>query len=553
MRISFARPVEKHYLNVDTYVPVKIMIRTSWKEKILLSVFGLAVAILLLESGLRLGGKIFFALQEKRNRQSEDPSAVRILCLGESTTALGGDNSYPFQLQGILNQRSRTRFQVINQGMVNKTSTDILLNLADNLDRYRPNLVITMIGINDSLHQIDKKSWDHKLHTFMRRFRSYELLSLAMTHLKYKIWEWRGVDLQQAAQKDTALKELLAKGQPARQANDDLQEVLELLRRGELANARLKAYLSQSQSEADKQKLQRYLNSLGTRQSWLMTRLGRHFITRGNLDQAEKIMLMAVALDTQNYGAYVELGRCYEDMGELTKAVSAYQKAIEVWPQATLARLELARCLDKMGRESEAYALFQYLGQTDPQKFRVNLAVGDWYLDHDLLDQAEEIFLRALKEVPDDYTILESLAKIYDKKGLTQKAEHFSRQAAAMRDEAEHYLPITVTNYNRIAQMILARGIPLICMQYPLRRIQPLQDLFGETDGIVLVENRENFEKALEKEPYAEYFSDSFARTFGHCTDKGNRLIAEQLADVILALPDLNPSGPSPQKRLNSP
>jgi len=38
----------------------------------------------------------------------------------------------------------------------------------------------------------------------------------------------------------------------------------------------------------------------------------------------------------------------------------------------------------------------------------------------------------------------------------------------------------------------------------------------------------------LKKISYNDYFTDMFAGDFGHCTRKGNRLLAENIANVIL-------------------
>jgi hypothetical protein len=48
------------------------------------------------------------------------------------------------------------------------------------------------------------------------------------------------------------------------------------------------------------------------------------------------------------------------------------------------------------------------------------------------------------------------------------------------------------------------------------------------------VDNREIFEKALEQYGYDEYFKDFFGGKFGHCTEKGNRLLGQNIAGVIL-------------------
>ena len=56
------------------------------------------------ELGLRLGGVVFLSLQEYRNvRSIMGKGEYRIMCIGESTTAFGGEDSYPAQLEKILN------------------------------------------------------------------------------------------------------------------------------------------------------------------------------------------------------------------------------------------------------------------------------------------------------------------------------------------------------------------------------------------------------------------------------------------------------------------
>ncbi|MFC1853084.1 hypothetical protein ACFL27_23040 [candidate division CSSED10-310 bacterium] len=65
------------------------------------------VSIGSLETGLRLGGYIFLhSLEEKNSTCLHDQEVYRIMCLGESMTALGSSDSYPNQLEHQLNQSS---------------------------------------------------------------------------------------------------------------------------------------------------------------------------------------------------------------------------------------------------------------------------------------------------------------------------------------------------------------------------------------------------------------------------------------------------------------
>lgn len=58
--------------------------------------------------------------------------------------------------------------------------------------------------------------------------------------------------------------------------------------------------------------------------------------------------------------------------------------------------------------------------------------------------------------------------------------------------------------------------------------------MFGDTQDIIFVDNEKIFKQAVKKSSYDEYFTDNFAVDFGHCTPKGNRLLAENIANVIL-------------------
>ena len=66
-----------------------------------------------------------------------------------------------------------------------------------------------------------------------------------------------------------------------------------------------------------------------------------------------------------------------------------------------------------------------------------------------------------------------------------------------------------------------------------MRSIQPLKKIFKEDEDVVFVDNERIFKDAVRKEGYNEYFRDMFGGDFGHCTQKGNRLLAGNIANVI--------------------
>ena len=68
-----------------------------------------------------------------------------------------------------------------------------------------------------------------------------------------------------------------------------------------------------------------------------------------------------------------------------------------------------------------------------------------------------------------------------------------------------------------------------------MRNIKPLKNIFqGKADGIIFVDNEKIFKEALNVSSYRDYFVDMFGGDFGHCTEPGNRLLAENIGNTIL-------------------
>jgi len=111
----------------------------------------------------------------------------RIICLGESTT----QNQYPVYLEEILNQRDiGVKFSVIDKGMGGTNTVVILSQLEANLGKYQPDIVVTMMGINDwGKHMPYERASDSKTILFLRSFKVYKLASLLWLHTVTRLRE----------------------------------------------------------------------------------------------------------------------------------------------------------------------------------------------------------------------------------------------------------------------------------------------------------------------------------------------------------------------------
>ena len=112
----------------------------------------LIVTFLFIEGLLRLGSWSFYYLQNEQNKKkiSSGIKELVVLCVGESTTAWGGKNSWPSQLQRILNNtQHQVTFHIINKGIPATDTNEILKQLPSHIMKYKPDIVLAMVGIND--------------------------------------------------------------------------------------------------------------------------------------------------------------------------------------------------------------------------------------------------------------------------------------------------------------------------------------------------------------------------------------------------------------------
>jgi len=182
-------------------------------KRVVLVFVGLITVVLMVEGLLRFLGWGFLYLQERQNKapilstnaqqnQTGDTRLNRIeedeiiiLCIGESTTQFFFKNSWPSQLQRILNNlQDEKTFRVINKGLPGITTNDVSTNLPKYLDEYQPHFVLGMLGINDFFvpkellseeAPLDESRWE----TLAHQFRTYGLIKWIAIGIKTGITE----------------------------------------------------------------------------------------------------------------------------------------------------------------------------------------------------------------------------------------------------------------------------------------------------------------------------------------------------------------------------
>ena len=420
----------------------KKQIKTTTKQKIGLILFGILLALIILELGLRVGGFVVSSYQRVNNKEDFDAD-YRILCFGESTTALGGKYSWPVQLEKILNNKSqKIKFKVFNEGIAGTNTAFILSHLEDNLDKYKPHIVITMMGINDGdLIFKYEENLRVKIALSLKDLRIYSLSKLLWKSWKNKI---RSIITQ-----DNIL---------TNEINEKVDNYMEL---------------------------------------------GENYRKKEKYEKAEKILKKVIEMDPKNDEAYFELGSICWDKNNFTEAEKMFKKAIEL----------------------------------NPNDGGIYLELGQFYYDQGRLKEAEYMFTEAIEINPNTDEAYCGLGRVYNKQGISDKEIDKFYRKGGFSIRVQNNIPsseITEYHYQQLYNELNKRGIRYIAMQYPTLNINKLKNMFNGEENIIFVSNEENFKQVLENEKYENYFIDHMTNSFGHATPKGNRLIAENLTNVIL-------------------
>lgn len=528
--------------------------RSLWSRLLLLAL-GVAAGLALAEFVLYVVAGIYLARRDPppapvaaSSQSLEDTEEIRILCLGESTTAgllAGKAGSYPRQLEGLLNASSDgRRFAVVNEGRPAIDTSYILDHLEENLDRHEPHLVVAMIGINDGpldaaefqvgggprLWKLARLAWmvltetpespdfgwaDAFAEHNMDRVPS-EDDSVAMKLLKSgdrqgalrAAEEALGrspVDPRVAFEAATAL---LA---PRNRSEVDVERAETLLLRAhESAPCRTRAALSLFQIYAADQP-DRALDwaataigcapgSPGVRGTILFDWLG--VTLPAVIDGSERPALGTPRADRQEDDAFLTTldGMLALRRGDEDGAIDAFRRAFSAPGQTSMASETYLLMVDRFAKAG-----------------RPELALR-------MLDAA----LEAPKPSDRAYGLC---AQLRADRGEAEEAERCLAAARATR--SERYSERTRRNYQRLHEILRSRGIPLIAMQYPTRSVAPLERMLDGRDEVFFVSNEETFADAATAEGRSRIFVDLFAGDFGHMTDEGHRRVAENLAGVI--------------------
>ncbi len=533
-------------------------------QKILFVLPALFLTLCILEAGLRTAGFVTLFLQEQQNLRSiKQKGAYRIVCIGESTT-LG---QYPQLLEKDLNERNiGVRFSVIDKGLVSATTAEIVSNVGSYLTECRPDMVIAMMGIGDRSGKVSHDASTTPRTPFILSLRTYKMAVFLwdrfLNQVRMQFAKPRegppsvpsgltapvgsraevvptGGPTEKAAGSDPPTESSwIALGEKYRmqrefpQAEDAYRKALELNPENDGVYLELGRLFRDQHRCLDAEHSLKKALALNPKSDGAYTELGRSYSCQEKISEAEGAYMKAIELNPNSAGGHTDLGQFYMDTGKFSQAEAEISKAIELNPGGDNSYHVLGWLYLKQKKFPEAEDAYKKIIEHNPYGIVYYDELGQIYREQGKFSQVEDLFKKGIAFNPGNERLLGAISLLYEEMGKSALATDYAARLDAPGLRTCN--PVTAQNYRKLKEILEAKGVKLVCVAYPDRSVKPLKEIFQDDKDVMFVSNEKTFKEAVRREGYGAYFVDAAGGDFGHCTQKGNRLLARNIADVIL-------------------
>ena len=473
-------------------------------------------------------------------------------------TFMGDQNSWPRIMERILNRKTAHReYRVINKGVPSITTEGILSELDTNLERFRPDVVVAMMGINDTIDTpVYVENFKTSLRLALTNLRIWKMARLIAVYAHYygvqtriSLVDRRLPWLKPQTPYETFLLDEIKYHPFQSWSYKELTEYYEILRDWPQAERvawtavisfpkksvgfelLARVYTRQKKSPRADVIVERALASNPSK-AWSY-QLGALVRTkRQDWPAAESFLRQAIerAPSHEQGGYYLELAKLHLQTGDNQKALAVFREAADIHPADTALRMEWSELEESLnGRRAGQEILFEHAEQSTDNIEKIL----QWYLIRGEIKKARNFLWNARRR----YSKRKNLSKrLYTlSRVIKRNPGKFLESVASGKPDPLNggYFPATAVNYRQLADALAERDIKLVSVQYPMRSAAPLREILQDRPVFAVVDNESVFKKVVKPENFHEYFIDRFGGDFGHCTLKGNRLLAQNIARVI--------------------
>jgi tetratricopeptide (TPR) repeat protein len=462
----------------------------SWLSRLGWLGVGSLLTLAVAEAGFRLAQPMF----DRTGPPSADAAATTVLCEGDSFTYGIGGEAYPQQLDRILDERAGgDHHRVVNKGIPGLNTTVLADQLEAHIDEYKPDVVVVLIGENNSWNTIQvadaDESFGARLDSALMHSRVYKFLRVAIIGVDHTTFH------EAAAEASLELQ---------RQANSFLESPEKIGLKGPNGEGQHPPVAL----DIPKADLDEFLGGVAHMEG-------------GRYPEAIAVFESVVAKHPDLSVAYGSLGASLMRQDRLDEAIEVLRRGTQAPQDAYTEEVfyELGSALTRAGKPDEAIEAWTQGLSRFPESRSTYWALARTYQEKgDLWGAiAVEETVPGLAKNPMHQYLKELSAKLGGADALTRVSEDFRR------------------DMNRIVDIAERRGVKLIFASYPDVVYDEVRDV-GAARKIPFIDFRPHFQGRFASRE--EYISPDRC----HCNTAGYALMAEVLANEIQGI--LSPGKP---------
>ena len=162
-------------------------------------------------------------------------------------------------------------------------------------------------------------------------------------------------------------------------------------------------------------------------------RLSKLLFKEGKIDKAVSVLEKAISRNPHRADLYTSLASLYEKNGNPKKAIEALKRGIAKNPKNKALTMSLVMLLDNLGEKQAAVKYAREILKVDPDYVPALNYIGYTFAEQGIhLEEAEKLLKRAVKLVPKDGFVLDSLGWLYFRKKEFNKAYSYLKKARSL-------------------------------------------------------------------------------------------------------------------------
>lgn len=467
-------------------------------KKTILVLIGVILSFICLELFLQVTSFIIRETVKYKNHKNlqtkfNNNDTITILCAGESTTY----EQWPEQLELYLKNNSNKHFKILQSALPALNIEELLARSQDMIERYEPNIVISMMGVNDASFDKNKKQQIFKKYSL----KTILLLNLIKEHLSSKLNTNKDKSIFSDIQDDNSKLNVVSSNNSVTENKNQSNDMY--------------SYMQKNYSE---------------------------YLTKEPIEIINKLHD-----DPDNFSLIKSLVEIYvlkKDLYNVKKNFNIYlnMKNLDIENNLYLWNTVINFCAQNNDFEYLEHLIKTILKSTN-NKDLINhlfcMSLSRYIMIDTTIEQFVNIYNLLIKYKINSSVVVylhEYLSSNGIKVSPINYEITFINKPNFNKDKIKN-------SYLKLAKLLNKKQICYICMSYPTISINIFKKFFEDTNlcsNIIFVSNEHNFNDYLKNNSYSSVFIDQFGGTFGHCNDLGNTMIAENVGKVIINLTNKN-------------